>query len=117
VDSVRVTVSTASGRQPAWSPNGRELFYIAADQALMSVSVDAPAGGAKFVAGAPMKLHDGRAYDDSDNSPNRGRSYEVSRDGRFLRIKPVPSQAGTPREALVVVVNWLEELKRLVPSD
>ncbi len=49
---------------------------------------------------------------------NTGRTYDVSRDGqRFLMIKE--SAGGTesaPPPSLVVVQNWLEELKRLVPA-
>jgi hypothetical protein len=42
------------------------------------------------------------------------RTYEQSLDGRrFLMLKGVPSAAPP---SLVVVLNWLEELKRLVPT-
>jgi hypothetical protein len=47
---------------------------------------------------------------------NANRSYDVSRDGkRFIAIKE-PSAAGEALQALnlVVVVNWLEELKAKV---
>jgi hypothetical protein len=47
-----------------------------------------------------------------------GRRYDVSPDGkRFLLIKPVgePRQGAAPR-SLVVVLNWFQELKRLVPT-
>ena len=46
-----------------------------------------------------------------------GRTYDVSRDGRFLMIKDAP--AGDPNAApasIVVVLNWFEELTRLVPT-
>ncbi len=46
-----------------------------------------------------------------------GRTYDVSPDGkRFLMIKDAstPSQASEPT-SIVVVRNWVEELKRLVP--
>ena len=45
-----------------------------------------------------------------------GRTYDVSPDGkRFLMIKDAstPSQASAPT-SIVVVRNWVEELKRLV---
>jgi hypothetical protein len=49
---------------------------------------------------------------------NPGRTYDVSPDGRrFLMIKPGGGTDSTAAPAsLVVVQNWLEELKRLVPS-
>ena len=46
-----------------------------------------------------------------------GRTYDVSPDGRrFLMIKPVgPEQPSAPTR-IIVVQNWTEELKRLVPT-
>ena len=41
-------------------------------------------------------------------------SYDVTKDGRFLMMKE--SNAGGSSEArIVVVLNWFEELKQLVP--
>jgi hypothetical protein len=42
-------------------------------------------------------------------------SYDVGPDGRFLMIKPSGPLPGTA--PISVVLNWLEELKRLVPVD
>ncbi len=47
------------------------------------------------------------------------RQYDVSPDGqRFLVMEDIePSeQAPTPRVDVVLVDNWFEELKRLVPA-
>lgn len=45
-----------------------------------------------------------------------GRTYDVSPDGeRFLMIKQVESQAA--EQKIIVVQNWFEELKRLVPTE
>ena len=42
----------------------------------------------------------------------------MSSDGkRFLMIKEAASQAGQAAPQIVVVQNWLEELKRLVLRD
>lgn len=80
----------------------------------MAVKVEAPRGSAAFMAGAPVKLHERDSYYDAENTPNRGRTYDVSPDGtRFLRVKQDASQASATRGSLVVVVNWFEELKRL----
>ena len=45
------------------------------------------------------------------------RDFDVSKDGqRFLMVKPLPApEAATRSPEIVVVENWLEELKRLVP--
>ena len=46
-----------------------------------------------------------------------GRTYDVSPDGeRFLMITET-KQTGTDTINLVLVGNWFEELKRLVPTN
>ena len=117
VDQGRWPVSNAGGRQPAWSRNGRELFYIAADGGLRSAGMQAPQGQQAFRVATPVKLQDGGKYYDTEGTPNRGRTYDVSPDGlRFLRIKQDPSQTNATPGALVVATNWFEDLKRLVSS-
>ena len=47
------------------------------------------------------------------NAPSR--TYDISPDGeRFLMIK---ESAGGDSTEFVVIINWFEELKRLVPTD
>ena len=42
--------------------------------------------------------------------------YDVSQDGqRFLMLKPVEKEQAAPAQ-INVVLNWTEELKRLVPT-
>jgi serine/threonine-protein kinase len=115
VNKAKWTVSTDGGTQPLWAPNGQELLYLAPDGALMSVRVEP---GAIWTASTPTKLFDGRQYYTGGGATNIPRTYDVSPDGkRFLMIKP----SGTPEQAqavpsIVVVENWQEELKRLVPT-
>jgi hypothetical protein len=74
----------------------------------MSVPVQPGAG---FTAGNTARVLDVSAY----NSGLGGRNYDVSPDGqRFLMIKD-DQQQGAAR--INVVLNWLEELKRLVPIN
>jgi len=63
----------------------------------------------------PTKLFAGR-YGASANQ--NGRTYEIAPDGkRFLMIKTGGSADETAvPTTLVVVQNWREELKRLVPT-
>ncbi len=106
----RWQVSAAGGRQPLWSPNGRELFYRDFSGAMMSVPV---ATGTPFTPGPPKRLFEGAEYSGSGASGG-GKTYDISHDGsRFLMIR-YENQPETP---LVVVVNWFEELKRLAPID
>ena len=104
-------ISTAGGRQPLWARSGKELFYVGADGALVSVPVEAR--GANWNAGTPTKLLDRRYF---VGNISGGRAYDVSPDGqRFLMIKVPGSDGGAP-PALIVVQHWDEELKRLVPT-
>ncbi len=113
VDAGQWQVSTAGGIQALWARNGQELFYIAADGRLNSVRVD---GGATWSASTPRTVLD-RQYYLGANLVNAGRTYDVSPDGqRFLMIKDNASDQGAGRASMVVVQNWIEELKRLVPT-
>jgi Tol biopolymer transport system component len=55
LNSGRWQVSPKGGVDPAWSPNGRELFYIDGAGALVAVPIES---GTAFRAGNPMKLFD-----------------------------------------------------------
>jgi Tol biopolymer transport system component len=102
-------VSTAGGTRPLWSRNGRELFFVAPDGAIMAASVDAR--GSVWRSGAPVKVVDGRY-----STGAGGRNYDVFEDGeRFLMVKAPPTdQADAPQ--IQVVQHWTEELQRLVPA-
>jgi serine/threonine-protein kinase len=106
------TVSTSGGIRPTWAPNGQELFYMAPDDSIMSVSVQ-PRGGA-WNSSDPVKVFTG-AYE--TGGALSGRNYDVSPDGkRFLMIKQAPADpASAPR--IEIVQHWADELKRLVPEN
>ena len=93
---------------PMWSRDGRELFYVGADETLLGVRVDAEKS---FQYSTPKRVLAGRYYD--PGGPN-SRTFDISPDGqRFLMIKTVVED-DKPRD-IVVVQNWFEELKRRVP--
>jgi serine/threonine-protein kinase len=102
----RWMISTGGGRQPMWAPGGREIYYVSADNAMMSVPIQDRGG---FATGAVTKLFEGPYY--FGGSPISGRVYDVSpRDGRFLMLKPAADTTKSdPR--IQVVLNWFEELK------
>jgi hypothetical protein len=102
-------ISTAGGTRPLWAPNGAELFYVAPDGALMTARVN-PRGG-RWSSASPAKILEGRY---ATGGLRDRRNYDVSTDGqRFLLVKE-PANQDAPR--IVVVQNWTEELKRLVPT-
>ena len=108
VDAGRWTISTAGGREPLWSPDGSELFYRTSDSVMAVPIQTEPA----FEPGSPEKLFTG-SY-----AVRTGRMYDIHPDGdRFLMIKPSETTEGGARNDVVLVQNWFEELKRLVPTD
>jgi eukaryotic-like serine/threonine-protein kinase len=115
VDTGRWQISTDGGTRPRWSRDGRELFYLNTSSdgraALMAVAIESEAG---FRAALPELVFEG-AY----AAPRTSRLvYDVSLDGRrFLMLKDTADEPSASRPQIVVVQNWTEELKRLVPRD
>jgi serine/threonine-protein kinase len=111
VDAGRWRISTNGGNRSVWARNGRELFYAASDGAVMAVPVQTDHG---FVWGTPTKLFDWPTLDRT----NFGRSFDVARDGRFLMVKEPDERKGDDPggSGIVVVLNWLEEVKQRVPT-
>ena len=100
------TISTGGGTRPLWTRRGTELFYLDSASAMTRVPIQtAPT----FSAGTPTKV-----FDTPYVIGPAGRTYDVSPDGqRFLMIKDV----GTEQvPSMVVVLNWLEELKAKLPA-
>jgi eukaryotic-like serine/threonine-protein kinase len=78
----KTVVSTAGGRQARWSPDGKELFYVAPDARLMSVSMRLRADNQQVEAASPVALF--LAKVSGVTTGGSGMEYDVSRDGRFL---------------------------------
>jgi Tol biopolymer transport system component len=96
-------VSIAGGTQPAWRADGKEIFYVAADGQMMSVSVEL--GSASLKLGVPRPLFQTRLEVDSF-----ARQYDVSADGkRFVLAQPLEESASVP---ITVIVNWSALLKK-----
>ncbi len=110
VEQGRWQVSTGGGTQPLWARRGRELFYRAPDGKLMAVPIQP---GPSFTRRNAAVVVD-RAYFVGSGGI-LGRTYDVSPDAtRFLMIKDAAAATATQ---LVVVLNFFEELKRLVPAQ
>ena len=64
-----------------------------------------------FKPGLPRFLYEGRFELGFPRGAISG--YDISLDGqRFLRLQPPPEEPAT----IAVVINWFEELKKLVPG-
>jgi hypothetical protein len=115
----RHLISTNGGGQPAWSGNGRELFYVEPyvqpaesinrPMKLMSVSIGTTP---TFVAGTPKPL-----FESIDFASAWGRNYDVAPDGQqfLMAVNAEPPTIRAPAQ-MIFVQNWFEELKRLVPT-
>jgi len=102
----RVTVSTGGGSGPAWSRNGKELFYRAGDD-LMSVEI---LSNDPLRLGTRKKLLDVSAFE-----PAYFHDFDVAADGqRFLFIRAEPDARPT---RIDVILNWFPELKRLAAGQ
>jgi serine/threonine-protein kinase len=95
-------VSIGGGTEPLWSHNGRELFFRDAAGNLVAVEVKT---NPTFSIGRSTVLFPAGEYRSYEGS----QQYAVSADdSRFLMIRPV---AGTGADKLIVVQNWVEELR------
>ncbi len=113
VEDGKFRISRDGGQEPSWGPQGRELVYLENDdQTMMVVPIQTEP---TFRAGTPEALFKG-PQGPQDNIGG-GRRYDISPDGqRFLMIKDAEQRAETGTE-LIIVLNWFEELKRLVPTE
>jgi serine/threonine protein kinase/Tol biopolymer transport system component len=100
----RWQLSTNGGLQPSWRADGKEVFYVTPDQALMSVAVR---GGETFEAAPPVALFKANF---PPWVPAYWRYYCPSQDGqRFLVTALVPEASASP---INVVLNWTAGLKK-----
>lgn len=89
--------SSIGGTQPEWSHDGREIFYVTADQ---TVHV-----GASLNPGTPKELFQLHTVTDF-----LGNTYDIAEDDqRFLVNTPVAEEASQP--PLTLVINWTAALK------
>jgi hypothetical protein len=98
---------------PTWAPSGREIFYVSTitTRDLTSVGVQTQPG---VTFGPPVAVAGGLQ---PGFTGAEWRGYDVLPDGRFITLLPTDdaSNGGAPSE-MRIVLNWFEELKRLVPA-
>lgn len=109
----KILVSTAGGLNPAWHPNGRELFYLSEPdkehrRSLMSTSFSAQPRPA---LGIPRPL-----FQATFPPGGAGIGYDVFPNGdSFLVLRPLPSPPSAPVTEINLVDHWFDELKAKVP--
>ena len=106
----RQKISTGGGHLPLWSRDGRELFFSSLDSRQILVVPVQP--GTTLVAGRPRVL-----FEFAMSVVLSGRPYDVAPDGRFLVIRGGQAEGGGGTASnLILVQNWFEELKQLIPT-
>ena len=112
VDGGRWQVSTGDGDSPLWSRDGKQLFYISQGRAMSVPVTTSPA----FLLGQPSVLFELPPFYRS-LLIRSARQWDLAPGGeRFVIVNPgdlAASDVSQPR--IVVVLNWFDELKRLVP--
>ena len=101
----RWQLSGAGGIAPRWSPDGREIFYRW-QTSLYAVRIDA--SGGRVHADRPRRLFDNLPAATLDGD------FDVLDGQRFLLVEPAEDE-GAPK-GVTVVVNWLDDLRRRIPS-
>jgi eukaryotic-like serine/threonine-protein kinase len=97
-------VSTAGGTQPCWRRDGKELFYLAADNRIMAVTVKA---GETFEAGVPTPLFKIDLVTGIYSTATS--DYDVTADGQRFLVRTGGAEARS--SPFIVVVNWTAGLK------
>jgi len=105
----RFRISPASAHSPLWAPDGKKLFFVSQEgNRLMAVDVQT----APTVAfGQPVVV----APEIMQTTALQNRNYDITSDGKRLLVQ-VPDRTNPASQQIVVVLNWFEELKRLVPA-
>jgi len=110
----RIQISTDGGADPVFSRDGTELFYWSEPGTIMSVAIEAGANG-EFVVDVPRVAVSGDYV-----KGNAARQYDVASDGeRFVVLKRADAVGADEleRARIVIVQNWFDELRRLVPAE
>ena len=98
-------VSAAGGLHPLWRSDGKELYYINPDGAMMAAPITVTRNSLE--PGAPVVLFPTRIYGGGADI-QLGRQYDVTADGRFL-INTVLNEAAAP---ITLLQNWNPDAKR-----
>lgn len=100
----KIMISTEGGFEPLWSWDGKELFYRSADGDRVTA--------AKIETEPEFRVTSSEVLFEGRYLSGMFKHFDVAPDGRFLMIQE--SEESKP-PCIHIVLNWFEELKRLVP--
>jgi eukaryotic-like serine/threonine-protein kinase len=110
-----ISNSRSLGFHPTWSPDGKELFYVATAGANMPFVAVSVTTRPTFTFGNPVRVP--RLF--IERGPGFERNNDITRDGkRFLGVVAAGQTAsGAPAAPQIqVVLNWFTELQQRVPT-
>jgi hypothetical protein len=107
---MKVTVSSAGGKFPAWSRT-RELFFLGGDDRIMVVGYT--------VQGAAFQPDRPRVWSPTPIRRDGVRqNFDISADGRRAVIFPRPElELGAGTLHVTFLLNFFDEVRRRVPAD
>jgi serine/threonine protein kinase len=103
----RAVPGSAGGREPRWSHNGKELYYLSADSELVAIGVTT---GAVPAFGDPEQLFAVRLSPPDLTLPFI-RHYDVARDGRILAVM-IDSKVTPASPPTIVSLNATAALRQ-----
>ena len=96
-------ISTEGGRDPKWSRDGKEIYFIGPNNRLLAVDVTSEP---TISLGTPHVLFRSVSWD----ADRYGCNYDVSADRQRFYIRRTSGASELP--ATTVVVNWMERFKK-----
>ncbi|MFQ5789586.1 MAG: hypothetical protein ACE5JI_03830, partial [Acidobacteriota bacterium] len=104
-------ISTDGGFQPVWARSGKELFYrapaVGSRNRMMAVEI---------VPGDLLRVSKPRLLFEDSYDTLGSASYDVAPDGQHFVMVEMDEEARRVTH-FNVILNWFEELRRLVPTD
>ena len=94
-------VSRNGGTEPRWRGDGKELFFLASDNKLMAVTVNAKESSLEIGNAQPLF--------ETRPATTPGTHYDVTRDGKRFLIDMAEEGSSAP---ITLVVNWTADLKK-----
>jgi serine/threonine-protein kinase len=102
-------ISSAGGRMPVWSRNGRELFFQNLDNRIMAADYEPK--NESVVVGKPHLWSDQQLMDVSGFL-----NYDLAPDGKRFAILPeLKAQAEKGNVHMTFLLNFFDELRRRAP--
>jgi Tol biopolymer transport system component len=102
---------TARDFHPVWAPDGKTLFYVPSSVQFAAVSVTTQPS---LSFATPAKLPPAFMADNRRSIDVRG--YDIMPDGRFIGLVGADATGASTASELRIIINWFEELKRVVPT-